>query len=290
MSKYITILFILVHTASHAQYAPAAGQSGSTAISKNDINIVGWATSCSIERGWLNISDTAKGKASYGEANDAVGTSNPAVVSLGDEGVAILSFNQPISNIDGFDFAVFENSFDDNFLELAHVEVSSNGIDFVRFSSISLTDTTVQVNSFGIVEATDLYNLAGKYRGQYGTPFDLEELKDSSSINVDSINYVKIVDVVGSVNSSFGSFDSQGNIINDPYPTDFESGGFDLDAVAVLGKTIFDGIENEVDELTVYPNPVNRGDVIHFNQKGRLINLLGSVIFDVDSSNLTFKI
>jgi hypothetical protein len=43
---------------------------------------------------------------------------------------------------------------------------------------------------------------------------------------------VRIVDVVGSL--TLGSVDSLGNVVNDPYPTAFASGGFDLDAVGVL--------------------------------------------------------
>ncbi|MFN6048554.1 MAG: T9SS C-terminal target domain-containing protein, partial [Bacteroidota bacterium] len=59
----------------------------------------------------------------------AAGAEGPAasngVVSLGDGGIATLTFDPPITNGDGFDFAVFENTFLDTFLELAFVEVST---------------------------------------------------------------------------------------------------------------------------------------------------------------------
>ena len=81
--------------------------------------------------------------------------------------------------------------------------------------------------------------MAGKFKQGYGTPFDLEDVIDSIGINLDSINFVRITDVVGSINTSFATYDSQGNIINDPYPTPFGSCGFDLDAVAVINENTF---------------------------------------------------
>jgi len=34
------------------------------------------------------------------------------------------------------------------------------------------------------LDATELHNLAGKYKGQYGTPFDLEDLKKDHGLLV----------------------------------------------------------------------------------------------------------
>ena len=79
-----------------------------------------------------------------------------AIVSLGDAGVAVLTFSTPIRNGQGPDFAVFENAFSNTFLELALVEVSSDGQNFVRFDAISNTDTTLQIGGFGHVDATNL--------------------------------------------------------------------------------------------------------------------------------------
>jgi hypothetical protein len=51
----------------------------------------------------------------------------------------------------GYDFAIFENGFPFGsgsfYLELAFVEVSSDGKHFVRFNAISNTDTTQQIDS-----------------------------------------------------------------------------------------------------------------------------------------------
>jgi hypothetical protein len=139
---------------------------------------------------------------------------------------------------------VFENSFSDTFLELAYVEVSSNGADFVRFPSVSLTQATTQVGGFGTLDPTNIHNLAGKYRGGFGTPFDLADLIPlaSPTLDLDSITHVRVVDVVGRINAAPGnpgyspSLDADGRIINDPYSTPFPSGGFDLDGVGVINQ------------------------------------------------------
>ena len=234
-------------------YAPPAGQTGSTAVYKDDARIVGWATSVTgTLRGPTNISDPNSLPASQGYESEVLGPANSDisdsfdVLSLGDGGKITVAFAHPITNGPGPDFAVFENSINDTFLELAFVEVSTDGNTFVRFPAISLTQTNTQVESFGSLDATNLYNLAGKYRRGYGTPFDLSELSGKPGINLEQINFVRIVDVVGSINPAYASHDSRYNnsqdpllyMVNDPWPTDFDTGGFDLDAVAVLNQFI----------------------------------------------------
>ena len=279
-------ILLLLSFRSFGQFAPPVGEQGSTAIKNTSAKIIGWATTSEVIRGWADIADTTIGKVDYGEPSDAIGESNPQVVSLGDGGSAVLTFAEPIKNKEGFDFAVFENSFDDSFLELAFVEVSSNGIYFVRFPCVSNTQTETQIETFGTIDATEINNLAGKYRVQYGTPFDLEELKDSSKVNIDSIVYVKIIDVVGSIDSTFATFDSHGNIINDPYPTAFGSGGFDLDAVAILDDSIeeLSTIPDEFDVIKIYPNPVIKGQILMVKNKGILLNSVGGVVQNVDTN------
>jgi hypothetical protein len=186
----------------------------------------------------MNIANSPAGLASFGSGGEALGfaDANAAhVVSLGDGGSITLSFDRPITNGPGADFAVFENGFADNFLELAFAEVSSNGVDFVRFPAVSLTQTSTQIGSFGSLDPTNLNNLAGKYRAGFGTPFDLSDIAGLSPlVDPDDVRFVRIVDAVGSINPSFGTLDSQGHLVNEPYPTAFSSGGFDLDGVAVI--------------------------------------------------------
>ena len=278
-NNILTFIFLLTSNWALAQFAPPPSNEGTTAIKNNSSSIIGWATSCSVERGWKNIADTSLGKVSFGDENNGIGASNPAVVSLGDGGIAILTFDEPLKNREGFDFAVFENGFDDFFLELAHVEVSTDGIHYVRFPSISNTQNNTQIDPFGTLKTEKIHNLAGKYKAQYGTPFDLNELKDSSTINIDNINYVKIIDVIGSINPENGSFDNQGNIINDPYPTDFENGGFDLDAVAVIDESIINSITNSTIKYhKPHPNPVEKGNLIYVSENGILMDITGNTI------------
>ena len=225
-------------------YAPAAGLSGSTAIASGDPRFVAWATGYSdFSPGLTDNSDAGSPLVSWGVPADAFGPADAGVdslpvVSLGDRGSITLTFAKPIANRAGPDFAVFENSITDTFLELAHVLVSSDGLHFVRFPSVSLTQTSTQISSFGSLDPTNLNNLAGKYRRGFGVPFDLSELPFDSNLDVQSITHVRILDVGGSINPSFGSQDSLGNIINDPFTTAFETGGFDLDAIGVINEAI----------------------------------------------------
>jgi PEP-CTERM motif-containing protein len=220
-------------------YAPPAGQPGSTAIANTSPLFVEWANGFqNLIRGPLDIANPGGGNASFGTGNEALGPADgnsSHVVSLGDGGQITLGFAQPITNGPGADLAVFENSFSDIFLELAFVEVSSNGVDFVRFPAVSLTQSTTQVGTFGSLDATNLDNLAGKYRGGFGTPFDLSQVAGLSvNVDVNHIQFVRVIDVIGTIAPALGSRDSLGNLVNDPYPTAFASGGFDLDGVGVI--------------------------------------------------------
>jgi hypothetical protein len=250
MSRYIGFCFISAVSfgtctlALAGPFAPPAGQPGSTAIAAADPRFVEWGNSvASLTRGPQYISNPSLGLASFGVPGNALGPSDAAtnfagVVSLGDGGQITLGFSQPIRDGAGPDFAVFENGFasgDLAFLELGFVEVSSDGADFFRFPATSDTQTTTQVASFGLLDATNLNNLAGKYVAGFGTPFDLAELAGVSPLlDVNDIGFVRIVDVVGSIDPHYATHDSVGNIVNDPWPTTGTSSGFDLDAVGVI--------------------------------------------------------
>jgi hypothetical protein len=261
--KLIFNFLLLISTELFAQFAPAAGQPGSTAIHKDSSIIIAWATGVELIRGYINISNpsqTHEGSnfASFGFPENALGPASDSEehsVSLGDGGIATLTFDRPIKNGPGPDFCVFENAFSDTFLELAHVEVSSDGLRFVRFPSISLTQTQVQVGTFGNLDPTKIHNLAGKYRKGFGTPFDLQDLVDSSGIDLNNITHVRIIDVVGSLDTNFGSVDSQGNMINDPFPTPFYSGGFDLDAIGVINQGTLNTSSHPEWNIELFPNP-----------------------------------
>jgi hypothetical protein len=221
--------------------------------------IVDWASVCNVNRGWVNIADTSLGKVDVGEPHFATGKSDlHGVVSLGDGGEAIIRFNGSIFDGPGPDFVVYENSFSDDFLELAFVEVSSDGSNFFRFPSHSLSDTIQQIGGFGTTDPTMVHNLAGKYRWGYGTPFDLAELSNIPGLDIQRISHIRIIDVVGSLDSAYLSRDSQGRPINDPYPTPFPSGGFDLDGVAAIHINSVGIAEDQLaDRIRIYPNPAS---------------------------------
>ncbi len=244
----------------HGPFCGAVGTEGCNAIKADSSAIVAWATGVTVTRGPRNIANPDLGLAATGTESNAIGmaTLNDVydVVSLGDGGSALVTFARPIRNGEGPDFAVYENGFSDNSLELAFVEVSTDGQRFVRFSATCLTQTETQLANAGQTDPTNLNNLAGKFRIGYGTPFDLEELRDSTGINIDSIVYVRIVDVVGSINPQYGTYDAYGHIINDPWPTPFEASGYDLTGVAVLHEnTNTSGITEVMTVEGIWPNP-----------------------------------
>lgn len=286
---------LLVSTGGVAQFAPPVDQVGSDAIQKDSSIISAWASGITVQRGFINIKDTTathngSNYASFGVQENALGPvsgTSSAVVSLGDGGSATLTFEHPIKNGLGPDFCVFENSFSDTYLELAFVEVSSNGIDFVRFPSHSLTQTEEQVGGFGSLDATKLYNFAGKYRQGYGVPFDLEELKDSSNVNTEAVTHVRIIDVVGSIDPAYATYDSYGNKVNDPFPSPFDSGGFDLDGVGVIHQnTATNHLKNVELPIHIYPNPARQ--YLHVNSPNAqlaLYSISGKLVHEQKSES-----
>ncbi|MFA5688482.1 MAG: hypothetical protein WC959_04985 [Kiritimatiellales bacterium] len=247
-------------------FPPRAGQPGSTAIHKDDSRFIGWAdgyTNFIAGTGCADMWKTpekALGKA-FGDAYD--------IVCIGDAGQITLTFSQPIINGEGFDFAVFENGFTsfsdgNDWLELAWVEVSSDGIHFCRFPNYSATPNPIP--NYGSLDTRNIYGLASKYCQGYGHPFDLSELQEAYDaitikdgviiskpafftheyaqsladnfpyLDLNNVGYVKLIDIVGDGSAK----DTAGTVIYDPYPT-LGSPGFDLDAIGVLHQMPLNG-------------------------------------------------
>lgn len=232
-------------------FAPAAGQNGSTAIHMNSPRFVSWAD------GYRNVAYGSNVAPNWKTPAKALGKANGTtsdIVCLGRGGSITLTFSTPITNGEGYDFAVFENAFDDNFLELGWVEVSSDGIHFCRFPNYYTGVNKVDGGDGH--SPTWIYGLASKYRQGYGTPFDLQELQDAYDtirngkagflsqtyrnsitanfpyLDLNNIGYVKIIDIVGDGSAK----DATGlRTIYDPYPT-VGSAGFDLDAIGVINQ------------------------------------------------------
>ncbi len=274
----LVVLFILFAFSSLGQsFAPEPGVPGSTAIHSDSSIINAWIVNLTVSRGYLDVAIPGLGFATYGSVQDAVGYADgTSVVSLGDGGEAMVQLENPIYDGPGPDFAIFENGFIDHYMEFAFVEVSTDGINFVRFVNTSEIPTDTQIDNFTTTDCRMVNNLAGKYRQSFGTPFDLNELLDSTAIDIMDINFIRLIDVVGSIDPAWGSTDSYGNLINDPYPTPFESGGFDLDAIGLIHVQEL-GLYDENHLVRIYPNPFSTA--LNINLSGehtfRLTDLSG---------------
>lgn len=117
----------------------------------------------------------------------------------------------------------------------------------------------------------------------------MEQLADSANLDINNITHVKLIDVVGSIDPQFGTRDQYGQIINDPYPTDFYSSGFDLTGVAVLnGWTPGTGINDHVatQKLQAYPNPTTGNVRLNTaNAEISVFDVYGKLLFTEMNSN-----
>lgn len=300
------LLLALVPTMLWAQFPPASCFDGTTAMHADSSAFVAWATGCSVERGPKRIDKPYGALASFGEESLALGRPGGTmdVVSLGDGGTATLTFDSPICNAQGPDFAVFENGLHPDtdptmtlyFLELAFVEVSSDGEHFFRFPAVTHVQTETQLENADAIDPSQIHNFAGKYEAMFGTPFDLDEVEDNPLLNKNRVTHIRLIDVVGNIDTLYAedaegnvidtiypTRDSQGHIVNDPWPTGFKSCGFDLDAVGVIHDLAHnDVIEKEDDFVTLYPNPVKDRLFVKTDnlQSVEVYNLLGQKVMD----------
>jgi hypothetical protein len=248
---FITLLFwvfiIVFLTPSFASttrpFLPGSEYEPFYPVSKDSIDLIAWAT------GWEDYIVGTNVDPIWQMPEEALGEAEGTsydIVCLGRGGKITMTFENGIKNGNGWDFAVFENSeiFNEEtnkgFLELAYVEVSSDGVHFVRFDTISFQDL---VGAYGLVDNTLIHNIAGKYMMGFGTPFDLSDLAYkteviSGQVNLNRIFYVRIVDIVGDGSCPQNNpppppdWGADGKPIYDPYPT-AGSAGFDLDAIGV---------------------------------------------------------
>lgn len=237
-------LFLLA-SAEAGPFLPSVDDPRSPQLSHLDLRIERWATAADLRRGFIDIALPEFGETAWGTELDALGAASvtvatqffsdtPEVVSLGDGGSITLRFSAPIVDRPGADIAVFENALSNTFLELAFVEASSDGVNFFRFPNWSFAPITSQIGSFDAMDGSNYAGLAGKFRAGFATPFDIAVLPNSPNLDKSAITHIRVIDVVGTINPSFASRDSAGQIINERYPTDFITGGFDLDAVGVV--------------------------------------------------------
>lgn len=213
----------------------AGGEEG---IAEDDEAILAWASEVHDYAPGTNVTarwrDPTGALGAPGRGAEGLQATN-SLVSLGDGGTITLGFPLPLRDGPGPDFAVFENGMpfgEGAFLELAQVEVSSDGTNFVRFPCHSLEkqpqgpyDDTSDTTAYG--------GLAGTTWQGRGNLFDLAALPANALLDPDHVTHVRIRDVTGD-----GSvLDDWGNPIFDPYPT-AESGGFDLSGVGAMNLAV----------------------------------------------------
>lgn len=294
MTKFLFLITFFSSVSFGQSFDPAPDSVGTIAIKYDHPSFIAWATGGTITRGFVNINDTTitydnDNRASYGDLSDALGMAGgngTDVISLGDSGIATLTFDYVIQDGPGFDFAVFENGFTDGYMEFAHVEVSSNGLDYARFPSTSEIPLSPQLGNSSISDCRYVNNLAGKYRSGYGTPFDLSELIGYPGLDVNNIQFVRLIDVVGDVDGIHTTTDHQDNPINDPFPTAFHSGGFDIDGIGIINGML--GLKEKSELLvSVYPNPASQHTTLIVSGKYtvRLYTLTGVEIMNYEHWN-----
>lgn len=247
------------------QFCPAPGAGvTSSAISYNSSKIKSWATGYqdlkygssatnpTYNDGW-KTPENAVGPVTSVEMTEGV-------VCLGDGGTITMTFSQGISNGAGYDFAVFENGFSSTYLELAYVEVSSDGVNYVRFPNFYMGETPINdldQTQTGQNYPTNVYNLASKYESGIGHGFDLEELQyaydyvknggtgftdeyaqsllnNFERLDLNNIGYVRIIDILG----EGGEVDSVGHVIYDPSGANPGAPGFDLKGIGVINEGV----------------------------------------------------
>ncbi|MEO6989424.1 MAG: hypothetical protein ABI239_12360, partial [Aquihabitans sp.] len=143
-----------------AAYAPrwnsTADGSPSPAVDKASTDIVGWMTGHSEYTAGANVTPN------FQNPTNAYGPITGSLVVLGDHGSITATFDAPLTDGPGYDLAVFENGFAsgvNDFLEVAYLEVSSDGTNFVRFDTASRRATPVA--AFGTQAASELGGLPG---------------------------------------------------------------------------------------------------------------------------------
>ena len=284
--RALFIVLLLSSGLVYGQYDPAGGELGSRSIHRSDASIESWADSAVYAPGYLQIDEKGQGRVS-GDPQYALGAADGGIVSLGDSGMITYYFAEPVLDREGFDFAVFENGFKSGeyyYLELAFVEVSIDGQTFHRFYNASNADTLNQIDFGGTAKPEWYHNLAGKHQAPYGTLFDLAEL------GLDSVRYIRIVDVIGTVDTAYASRDSLGNVINDPWPTPFASSGFDLDAVGIVNGEMLSSKADLIEpELT--GALIQQGDQIRLDKlcSFEIYSLDGTLLERGKSSAIQFK-
>lgn len=206
-----------------------APEQAADAVSADDPRIAAWA------EGYRDYRPGTDLDLAWSDPNKALGPALGAwddALSLGNGGQITMVFSAAIVDGPGADLAVFENGFSEAFLELAFVEVSSNGVDFARFPAFSRQEASV--GPYGTLDPAEVLGVAGRFRAGHGQAFDLAVLATTTEVqtgrvDLGGIHFVRVVDIIGDGTMS----DVFGQPIYDPTPT-YGPAGFDLEAIGAL--------------------------------------------------------
>ena len=100
------------------------------------------------------------------------------------------------------------------------------------------------------------------------------------------MTHIRVVDVVGSLQSAYTQRDADGNKINDPWPTPFPSSGFDLDALGIIHQntTITYSSATENLSFNLYPNPAKKSGAIYVE------GTVGSTVGNIKVTDVSGKV
>ena len=228
------------------------------AIPADDQRIVSWVSGIELYR------DSA-----YGNYYDAIGqVINTKYVCLGDTGSAMATFNRPIADGDGYDFAVFSHGVK---IKTAFVEVSSNGKNYFRFPSHS---SAVTNNSNDAYVSDNYSGLAGVYPTGYGTAFDLNDLPDHPALNKYNVRFVRIITVKTATDK-----DNAGNVIYD------DNSGFNLAGIGIINAGVMYNVADMENLLT----DSNSYEIVSPAVQGVIQDGNGEYYKNYESGGLYFK-
>ena len=89
--------------------------------------------------------------------------------------------------------------------------------------------------------------------------------------------------MIGTIDPQYATYDAFGHIVNDPWPTNFASSGFDLSGVGVIHQKPVGIGNHEMPQVFAYPNPCNgtlyiinenAENVALYDMNGRLLQMV----------------
>ena len=103
-------------------------------------------------------------------------------------------------------------------------------------------------------------------------------------MDVNNITHIKVIDVIGSIDPTIATYDHNGNVINDPFPTPFPSSGFDLDAIGVIHEQPLDLVDDH--HLKIIENLIIKNGIITYDLISQKEEKLNCSIIDLSGKTI----